>query len=84
MKGDEREWLPADARYYCNPHISWWEDMNASMVLLRLLVVEIIAAEEMRDGGELGTIPGRVIIELKERYGKDFHVLGYEKDLCSI
>lgn len=34
----------------------------------------------MRDGGELGTVAGGVVVEFEEGHGEEFHVFGDAED----
>lgn len=43
---------------------------------------KVVAAQQVRDGRQLGSISCGIIIELEEWDGKEFHVLGDAKNLC--
>lgn len=43
--------------------------------------LEVVTAEEMRYRGQLGAVPGRVVVQLEEGDGEEFHVLGDAEDL---
>lgn len=46
--------------------------------------LEVVAAQEVGDGRELGSVSGGVVVKLEERDCKEFHVLGYTEDLCFV
>lgn len=42
--------------------------------------LEVVARQQVGDGGELGPVPGRVVVEFEEGDGEQFHVFGDAED----